>query len=69
VPNAVASMLQQCTKHGFVAHVGNSAKRNGDLIVYIAGLAVCEAHHIYALPGPCPDCATSGTSSVQEAPA
>ena len=65
VPNAVASILQQCTKHDIVAQVGNSTKRAGELVIYIAGLAVCDARHIYALPGPCPDCATSGTESDQ----
>ena len=61
VPNVAASMLQQFGKAGFVAHVGNSKTRPGELVIYVAGLAVCDAHHIYALPGPCPDCATSGT--------
>lgn len=61
VPNVVASMLQQFDRAGFVAHVGNSKTRPGELVVYVAGLAVCDARHIYALPGPCPDCATSRT--------
>ena len=63
-PNVVASMLLQLGKVDFVAHVGNSKTRPGELVVYIAGMAVCENRHIYALPGPCPDCATSGTGGA-----
>jgi len=65
-PAVVASMLQQLSRLDFVAHVGNSRTRPGELVVYIANMAVCERHHIYGLPGPCPDCATSGTGEVQD---
>ena len=63
VPNVAASMLQQFERAGFVAHVGNSKTRPGELVIYVAGLAVCDARHIYALPGPCAMCATSGTGA------
>lgn len=60
-PDLTASMLQGLGRVGYVAQLQNDPGRENAVLVRIVGMKICERRHLYALPGPCPDCATSGT--------
>lgn len=60
-PDLTASMLAGLGRVGYVAQLQNDQGRDNAVLVRITGMRICEHRHLYALPGPCPDCATSGT--------
>lgn len=61
-PGVVASMSLQLAKLGYTTSIGNSTIRPGELILYIADMALCPNNHIYDRQADgCPHCATSGT--------
>ena len=60
-PDLAASMLAGLGKVGYVAQLQNDAGKENAVLVRIVGMRLCDRKHLYAVPGPCPYCATSGT--------
>lgn len=60
-PDLTASMLAGLGRVGYVAQLQNDQGRANAVLVRIVGMRICDNRHLYALPGPCPDCATSST--------
>ena len=65
VPDVLASAFRTADENGCATILRNSTLTAGVLVVQIVNVQLCDNHHLYMVPGPCPQCATSRTREVQ----
>lgn len=65
VPDVLASAFRTADENGCVTILRNSTLTAGVLVVQIVNVQLCDNLHLYMVPGPCPQCATSRTGEVQ----